>query len=66
MLNGVSVIGSIVGTRQDLAGLFDVHAAGRTRVIRESRTLTSVNEPIEDVMAGRVQARIVFDLSRGS
>ena len=31
VLNGTSVIGSIVGTRADLAEVFGLHAAGRTR-----------------------------------
>lgn len=65
VLNGISVIGSIVGTRQDLAEVFDLHAAGRTRVIRETRPLASVNESIDEVLAGRIQARIVFDLGEG-
>lgn len=66
VLNGTSVTGSIVGTRQDLAEVFHLHAAGRTRVIRESRPLDSVNESIDDVLAGRIKARIVFDLGQGS
>ncbi|MER7980146.1 MULTISPECIES: zinc-dependent alcohol dehydrogenase [unclassified Streptomyces] len=66
VLNGTSVIGSIVGTRQDLAEVFGLHAAGRTRVIRETRPLASVNDSIEDVLAGRIKARIVFDLRQGS
>ena len=32
VLNGTSVIGSIVGTRADLNEVFGLHAAGRTRV----------------------------------
>ncbi|MER5386865.1 zinc-dependent alcohol dehydrogenase [Streptomyces sp. NBC_00647] len=66
VLNGTSVIGSIVGTRQDLAEVFELHAAGRTRVIRESRPLASVNESIDEVLQGRIQARIVFDFGEGS
>ncbi|MET8033815.1 zinc-dependent alcohol dehydrogenase [Streptomyces sp. NPDC005345] len=66
VLNGTSVIGSIVGTRQDLAEVFGLHAAGRTRVIRETRPLASVNDSIEDALAGRIKARIVFDLRQGS
>ncbi|MGW1064794.1 zinc-dependent alcohol dehydrogenase [Streptomyces aureus] len=66
VLNGTSVIGSIVGTRQDLAEVFDLHAAGRTRVIRESRPLSAVNESIDEVLHGRIQARIVFDFGEGS
>ena len=32
VLNGITILGSIVGTRQDLAEDFALHAAGRTRV----------------------------------
>ena len=57
VLSGISVIGSIVGTRNDLADVFALHAAGRTRVIAVERKLDEVNESIDDVLAGRVPAR---------
>jgi propanol-preferring alcohol dehydrogenase len=60
VLNGITVVGSIVGTRADLREVFELHAAGRTRVIRETRPLSAVNQAIADVEAGRVAARIVF------
>jgi propanol-preferring alcohol dehydrogenase len=60
VLNGTSVIGSIVGTRADLADVFTLHADGRTRVIYETRPLGSVNESIRDVLRGRARARIVL------
>ena len=60
VLNGITVVGSIVGTRADLREVFALHAAGRTHVIREVRPLVTVNESIADVEAGRVAARIVF------
>ncbi len=60
VLGGLSVIGSIVGTRQDLAEVFELHAAGRTRVIQETRPLTDVNAAIDDVLHGRARARIVL------
>jgi propanol-preferring alcohol dehydrogenase len=44
VLNGTSVIGSIVGTRADLTEVFGLHAAGRTRVIYETRPLAGVND----------------------
>jgi propanol-preferring alcohol dehydrogenase len=62
VLNGITIVGSIVGTRTDLREVFDLHAAGKTRVIREVRSLDTVNESIDDVEAGRVAARIVFEL----
>jgi propanol-preferring alcohol dehydrogenase len=61
VISGKSIIGSIVGTRQDLADVFALHAAGRTEVIAESRRLEQVNECFADVVAGRVPARLVFE-----
>ena len=61
VLCGISVIGSIVGTRNDLAEVFALHAAGRTTVIATDRKLDEVNEAIDDVLAGNVPARIVFE-----
>jgi threonine dehydrogenase-like Zn-dependent dehydrogenase len=65
VLRGTSVIGSIVGTRQDSAEVFQLHAAGLTRVIRETRPLAAVNESMDAVLRGEVKARIVFDLEAG-
>ncbi|MGN6325996.1 alcohol dehydrogenase AdhP [Pseudolysinimonas sp.] len=60
VLGGKSVIGSIVGTREDLREVFALHAAGRTRVIAETRPLEDVATSMADVLAGKVPARIVF------
>ena len=62
VLNGITIVGSIVGTRTDLREVFALHAAGRTRVIRETRSLEDVNEAIADVEAGHVAARVVFSV----
>jgi alcohol dehydrogenase, propanol-preferring len=60
VLNGITVVGSIVGTRLDLREVFELHAAGKTRVVYEERPLADVNEAIADVEAGRVPARLVL------
>ncbi|MCW2634178.1 MAG: zinc-dependent alcohol dehydrogenase [Blastococcus sp.] len=60
VLSGKSVIGSIVGTRNDLADVFALHAAGRTTVVSVERKLDEVNESIDDVRSGVVPARVVF------
>jgi propanol-preferring alcohol dehydrogenase len=62
VLGGISIIGSIVGTRQDLREVFQLHAAGHTRIVRESRSLDDVNACIDEVLSGEVSARLVFDL----
>jgi alcohol dehydrogenase, propanol-preferring len=63
VLKGISVIGSLVGTRNDLTECFDMHAQGRTRVVAETRRLEDVNSCFEEVLAGEVPARLVFDLT---
>jgi propanol-preferring alcohol dehydrogenase len=62
VLRGIQVIGSLVGTREDLAEVFELHAGGRTRVVLERRELEQVNECFADVLAGNVPARLVLDL----
>lgn len=61
VIKGLSIIGSIVGTRQDLAEVFALHAAGHTRIIAETRPLEGVNDAIAEVLAGKVPARLVFE-----
>lgn len=61
VLKGITIIGSIVGTRQDLVEVFALHAASRTRVVAETRNIHDVNEAISEVLSGRIPARIVFD-----
>lgn len=62
VLNGITVVGSIVGTREDLAEVFRLHSLGRTRVARETRRLDSINSSIDEVLEGKVSGRLVFDL----
>ncbi|MFD9701399.1 alcohol dehydrogenase catalytic domain-containing protein [Lentzea sp. NPDC059081] len=58
---GISVIGSIVGTRKDLVEVFTLHAAGRTTVTAEPRKLEEINQAFTDVLANRVRARLVIE-----
>ena len=44
VLTGKSVIGSLVGTRNDLADCFALHARGLTKVVAERRQLENVND----------------------
>ena len=62
VLRGITVVGSLVGTRVDLAETFELHADGRTRIVAETRKLEQVNEAIGEVERGEVEARLVFDL----
>ena len=62
VLNGITVVGSIVGTRVDLAEVFELHAAGKTTVIAEPRRLEQVNEAFAEVEKGEARARLVFTM----
>lgn len=62
VLNGITVKGSIVGTRQDLQETYDLHADGHTRVIYDRSQLDNVNSDFEAVLKGEVPARRVFAL----
>ena len=62
VLKGIQVIGSLVGTRNDLRDCFALHAQGRTRVVAEARRLEDVNACFEEVLAGDVPARLVFQM----
>jgi alcohol dehydrogenase, propanol-preferring len=62
VLNAIKIVGSIVGTRLDLMEVYDLHSAGKTRVVSETRRLESVNESFEEVEKGQVTARLVFEL----
>ena len=64
VLQGITVTGSIVGTRLDLAEVFELHAAGNTQVVRTTRQLDDVNEAMKAVEAGDIDARVVFDFRR--
>jgi alcohol dehydrogenase, propanol-preferring len=66
VVKGISIIGSIVGTRQDLAEVFALHAAGRTRVVAEARSLDDVNTSMEEVLSGKIPARLVFEFENAA
>ncbi len=63
VLKGITVRGSIVGTRNDLKEVFELHAQGKTTVEYTTRDLATVNEDFESVEAGEVSGRLVFDLA---
>jgi propanol-preferring alcohol dehydrogenase len=61
VLGGLSVIGSIVGTRRDLEEVFELHRRGLTQVMYEERSLEDVNTAIEQVLDGSAASpRLVF------
>jgi len=61
VVNSLTIKGSFLGNRVDLAETFELHAAGKTRIERETRRLEQVNEAFEEVDSGKIKARLVFD-----
>jgi propanol-preferring alcohol dehydrogenase len=61
VIKDLKIIGSIVGTRQDLAEVFELQASGRTRVVAEGRKLDEVNQAMAEVLSGEALARLVFE-----
>lgn len=60
VLNGWRVIGSIVGTRNDLDDVFRLHALGRTKVISQGVAIEDVEHSFDLMLKGKIPARHVI------
>jgi len=60
VLNGVSVIGSIVGTRKDLVECLEFAANGKVKAITIERSLEDINDIFEDMVNGDITGRVVM------
>lgn len=63
VLNGVTVKGSIVGTRKDMQEALDFAARGKVRAIIETAKLEDINEVFEKMEEGKINGRIVLTLN---
>lgn len=64
VLNAVKVVGSIVGTRKDLQETLQFAAEGKIKAIIETRTLDEINEVFEEMIDGKINGRVVLDLTK--
>ncbi|GMA51613.1 zinc-dependent alcohol dehydrogenase [Alicyclobacillus contaminans] len=62
VLNGVTVRGSIVGTRKDLQEALDFAARGKVRTIIETQPLEKINDVFERMEKGQINGRVVLTL----
>ena len=62
VLNGVTVRGSIVGTRKDMQEALDFAAQGKVKTIIESAPMDSVNEVFDKMEKGQINGRIVLTM----
>jgi propanol-preferring alcohol dehydrogenase len=64
VLDGIQVIGSLVGTRNDLAEAFQFAADGQVKPIVQTRRLDEVNDIIDEMRAGQIEGRMVVDMHK--
>ncbi|USG66669.1 alcohol dehydrogenase AdhP [Brevibacillus ruminantium] len=62
VLNGVSVKGSIVGTRKDMQEALDFAARGKVRAIIETQPLDKINEVFDRMVKGQINGRVVLTM----
>jgi propanol-preferring alcohol dehydrogenase len=66
VLKRITIRGSIVGTRKDLAEAIAFAAEGKVRAHIHRAGLEDINQVFADLKAGRVDGRIVLDLATSS
>jgi propanol-preferring alcohol dehydrogenase len=64
VLNGVTVRGSIVGTRLDLQEAIDFAADGKVKATISTARLDDVNEVFARMHKGQIEGRVVLDLTQ--
>ena len=64
VLDGIQVIGSLVGTRQDLAEAFQFAAEGKVVPKVTLRKIEEINEIFEEMEQGKITGRMVIDFTR--
>ena len=62
VLNGVSIAGSIVGTRRDLQECLDFAARGKVKAIIQERHLEDINQIFDEMIKGEIAGRIVVNM----
>ncbi|WP_022951404.1 alcohol dehydrogenase AdhP [Leucothrix mucor] len=62
VLNGVKVVGSIVGTRKDLKECLQFAAEGKVKAIIEVKPMEQINEIFADMLEGEITGRIVMEM----
>lgn len=61
VLNGLTVRGSIVGTRQDMIEALDLYAAGKIKPTYQRRPLEDLNDIFDEMRNGKIDGRVVIE-----
>ncbi|TDM50520.1 alcohol dehydrogenase AdhP [Macrococcoides goetzii] len=64
VLDGIEIVGSLVGTREDLREAFEFGAEGKVVPIVETRCLHEVNDVFKEMHDGKIQGRMVIDMHK--
>ncbi|MNF13861.1 Alcohol dehydrogenase, propanol-preferring [compost metagenome] len=60
MLDGIEVVGSLVGTRQDLQEAFEFAAQGKVVPKVTLRPIEDINDIFEEMQEGKIKGRMVI------
>jgi len=61
VLNGITIRGSIVGTRLDLKECLEFASAGKVKAIVRAEPLENINDIFQRMREGKIEGRIVVD-----
>ena len=61
VLKGLTIRGSIVGTRQDMVEALEFYAAGKIHPTFHTRPLTEINDVFDEMRHGKIEGRVVID-----
>lgn len=61
MLKGLTIRGSIVGTRQDMVEALDFYARGLIHPTVETASLDDINDVFGRMQRGEIDGRVVID-----
>lgn len=64
VLDGIEVVGSLVGTRQDLAEAFQFAAEGKVVPRVTKRPVEDINQIFEEMLSGKITGRMVIDFTQ--
>ena len=62
VLNGIKLVGSIVGTRKDLKECLQFAADGKVKAIIEVKSMNDINEIFSDMEQGEITGRVVISM----
>ena len=64
VINGITVRGSIVGTRLDLQEALNFAGGGKVKATIATETLDSINDVFVRMRQGDIQGRVVIDFQK--